>query len=46
MENVMGSIFYRKIGIKLVKITVGLMNLIYTMFRMIQRSVSSLGEYA
>jgi IS5 family transposase len=36
MENSMGSMFFRKIGIKRAETTVGLMNLTYNMFRKIQ----------
>ena len=36
MENSMGSMFFRKVGIKRAKTAVGLMNLTYNMFRKIQ----------
>lgn len=36
MENSMGSMFFRKIGLKRAETTVGLMNLTYNMFRKIQ----------
>ena len=36
MENSMGSMFFRKIGIKRAEASVGLMNLTYNMFRKIQ----------
>lgn len=36
MENSMGSMFFRKVGIKRAETTVGLMNLTYNMFRKIQ----------
>jgi IS5 family transposase len=36
MENSMGSMFFRKVGIKRATATVGLMNLTYNMFRKIQ----------
>lgn len=36
MENSMGSMFYRKIGIKRAETVIGLMNLTYNMFRKIQ----------
>ena len=36
MENSMGSMFFRKIGIKRAKTVIGLMNLTYNMFRKIQ----------
>lgn len=36
MENSMGSMFFRKIGIKRATTTIGLMNLTYNMFRKIQ----------
>lgn len=36
MENSMGSMFYRKVGIKRAETIVGLMNLTYNMFRKIQ----------
>lgn len=38
MENSMGSMFFRKIGIKRAKASIGLMNLTYNMFRKIQLS--------
>lgn len=46
MENSMGSMFFRKIGIKRAKTTIGLMNLTYNMFRMIQLSGQSMGTCA
>ncbi len=36
MDNSMGSMFFRKIGIKRANTTIGLMNLTYNMFRKIQ----------
>jgi len=36
MENSMGSMFYRKIGIKRAQTVIGLMNLTYNMFRSLQ----------
>jgi len=36
MENSMGSMFFRKIGIKRAETSIGLMNLTYNMFRKIQ----------
>jgi len=36
MENSMGSMYYRKVGIKRAEATVGLMNLTYNMFRKLQ----------
>lgn len=36
MENSMGSMFFRKVGIKRAETSVGLMNLTYNMFRKIQ----------
>ena len=36
MENSMGSMFFRKVGIKRAEASVGLMNLTYNMFRKIQ----------
>jgi IS5 family transposase len=36
MENSMGSMYYRKIGIKRAEMVIGLMNLTYNMFRKIQ----------
>jgi len=39
MENSMGSMFFRKIGIARAKVMIGLMNLTYNMFRKIQLSV-------
>ncbi|KAA1245168.1 IS5 family transposase [Aquimarina sp. RZ0] len=36
MENSMGSMFFRKIGVKRAETTIGLMNLTYNMFRKIQ----------
>lgn len=36
MENSMGSMFYRKIGKKRAETVIGLMNLTYNMFRMLQ----------
>ncbi len=41
MENSMGSMFFRKIGIKRAATTIGLMNLTYNMFRKIQLTPSS-----
>lgn len=38
MENSMGSMFFRKIGIKRAEASIGLMNLTYNMFRKIQLS--------
>ena len=36
MENSMGSMFFRKVGIRRAETTIGLMNLTYNMFRKIQ----------
>ncbi|GAB1858619.1 hypothetical protein MHTCC0001_34590 [Flavobacteriaceae bacterium MHTCC 0001] len=36
IENSMGSMFFRKVGIKRAEATIGLMNLTYNMFRKIQ----------
>jgi hypothetical protein len=36
MENSMGGMFFRKIGIKRAEATIGLINLTYNMFRKIQ----------
>lgn len=38
MENSMGSMFYRKVGIKRAETVIGLMNLTYNMFRSLQLS--------
>lgn len=38
MENSMGSMFYRKVGIKRAETVIGLMNLTYNMFRFLQLS--------
>ncbi len=43
MENSMGSMFFRKIGIKRAETSVGLMNLTYNMFRKIQLTDQMLG---
>jgi len=43
MENSMGSMFFRKVGIKRAKTTVGLINLTYNMFRKIQLSKPTVG---
>jgi len=39
----MGSMFFRKVGIKRAKTTVGLINLTYNMFRKIQLSKPTVG---
>jgi len=41
MENSMGSMYNRKIGIKRAETVIGLMNLTYNMFRKIQLTPSS-----
>jgi IS5 family transposase len=41
MENSMGSMYFRKIGIKRAKTVIGLMNLTYNMFRTIQLTAVS-----
>jgi len=46
MENSMGSMFFRKIGIKRAEVTIGLMNLTYNMFRKIQVEEMNLGTSA
>jgi len=46
MENSMGSMFFRKIGLKRAETTVGLMNLTYNMFRKIQLIPSVMGTCA
>lgn len=43
MENSMGSMFFRKIGIKRANTTIGLMNLTYNMFRKIQLEEITIG---
>jgi len=43
MENSMGSMFFRKIGIKRANTTIGLMNLTYNMFRKIQLERIAIG---
>jgi transposase, IS5 family len=43
MENSMGGMFFRKIGIKRAETTIGLMNLTYNMFRKIQLTKQSMG---
>jgi IS5 family transposase len=43
MENSMGSMFFRKIGIKRANTTIGLMNLTYNMFRKIQLEKITIG---
>jgi len=44
MENSMGSMYFRKIGIKRAKAVIGLMNLTYNMFRTIQLTVLNNGN--
>ena len=46
MENSMGSMFFRKVGIKRAETVVGLMNLTYNMFRKIQLTNQALGTCA
>lgn len=46
MENSMGRIYNRKIGIKRAETVIGLMNLTYDMFGKIQLTPSSQGAYA
>ena len=46
MENSMGSMFFRKVGIKRAETTVGLMNLTYNMFRKIQLTHQIVGTCA
>jgi IS5 family transposase len=43
MENSMGSMFFRKVGIKRAEVTIGLMNLTYNMFRKIQLEKIAMG---
>lgn len=43
MENSMGSMFFRKIGIQRAKTSIGLMNLTYNMFRKIQLEKIAMG---
>jgi len=43
MENSMGSMFYRKIGLKRAETVIGLMNLTYNMFRKIQLTAQPMG---
>ena len=46
MENSMGSMFFRKVGIKRAETTIGLMNLTYNMFRKIQLTHQNMGTCA
>jgi len=46
MENSMGSMFFRKVGIKRAQTVVGLMNLTYNMFRKIQLTNQVMGTCA
>ena len=46
MENSMGSMFFRKVGIKRAETVEGLMNLTYNMFRKIQLTNQTLGTCA
>lgn len=43
MENSMGSMFFRKVGIKRAQTVIGLMNLTYNMFRKIQLTTIAMG---
>jgi len=43
MENSMGSMFFRKIGVKRAEASIGLMNLTYNMFRKIQLTQKARG---
>ena len=44
MENSMGSMYFRKIGIRRAKTVIGLMNLNYNMFRTVQLTVINKGN--
>lgn len=44
MENSMGSMYFRKIGIRRAKTVIGLMNLTYNMFRKVQLTVINKGN--
>ena len=46
MENSMNSMFFRKVGIKRAETAVGLMNLVYNMFRKIQLTNQNVGTCA
>jgi len=46
MENSMNSMFFRKVGIKRAETAVGLMNLVYNMFRKIQLANQNVGTCA